>query len=162
MAGNIYLVISLDAETNLALGLIAFRYIFIIHSKSRFYQVFSQVIIIENMIFFCNKLSLLVINLYVFQALLPNAYCCYGYTYMEGKVTIFWGKYCSTFSHRNIEIGLGTARFWVLIHLPQLFILFFPRNFNHTRFINYSCSSLSFFNNSDDPGLVSLLLFNVL
>jgi len=46
--------------------------------------------------------------------------------------------------------------------LPQFPILFFCRDFNHTWFINNSSCSVSLLNNSNNPGLITFLLLNIL
>merc|ERR1712051_669422 len=45
--------------------------------------------------------------------------------------------------------------------LPELAFLFLSRNFNNSRFVNDTRGALSFFHDSDNPGLVSFLLFDV-
>jgi hypothetical protein len=68
-------------------------------------------------------------------------------------------------SHIHIRIWYRWSRHTVLSlfsPLPQLPIFFFCRDFNHTWFINNSSCSISFFNNANNPSLISFLLLNIL
>ena len=50
----------------------------------------------------------------------------------------------------------------LLSRLPELSVLFFCRNFDDSRFVDDASCTVTFLNDADDPGLITLLLLDVL
>ena len=50
----------------------------------------------------------------------------------------------------------------LLLRLPELSVLFFCRNFDDSRFVDDASCTVTFLNDADDPGLITLLLLDVL
>jgi hypothetical protein len=46
--------------------------------------------------------------------------------------------------------------------LPELSVFLFGGNFNNSGFVYNSCGSVALLDNTDNPGLISLLFFNIL
>ena len=119
--------------------------------------------------FFCCFLILLLFFVGCFCLLLNTLRVEFGKMTSKPICSSSWGFFF--LQNRNRETFFCMGGDWIFFllffskrtfFLPKFTLLLLGRDFNNSRFVNDTRSALSLLHNTDNPGLVTFLLFDVL